>query len=657
MGLSALLEKILGSKGKTFLELAARFFTRRRLRSALLLLVVCLSMMSFALIVQVTGQVTAKMWIPKTIPPVDSFSLIRAPEAGAGSFFEYGPVEHYFLTNCSGDVVALAPRIVYMREGFHHTDSHPVEVLNASGSWSAIYEPIGLVPSREAQIGMNYSSVIVQGSFLKDEDRGAVVVASSLLEHLGYDPSKAVGSKITIRSGDRVRTFTIKGVLDPKKLTELKDSASLALLPGFLERFRGVFYYPYANETVIMLLDDMRDLIGVPYDAVTEVIVKTNRVGRDMLAFAWRVTRDLKAKVGAFMVKVGPDENPIIILPSTSMVWANMHIIIIALVIVAAIIMDNLIGSLHERLPEISVWTSVGANPTHVAINFFTEGLFLGILGGILGYFLAFLVDYIIISMGGVYAAIFPHWTKFLDPAWFGTIFAVSIAVCSLSAIYPSRKASKLTVPSLKRKWRPSGTTLLVKKVFVEDEELPIMLTSWDEVRSVYNYMTSKVRAMMMYYRIKPIYPLKWDIPNKQMSCKFRLTYAQMPSGYAVVKLVAKETKPSVINIYATVHPVSYTWGEVGKSDMANLSNITFAALEILRKLMLRWRVEIGEKAKIERKKLEKVKIEEIEREIEGVSERLMVEYEVCPHCGERVPKGTIICPSCHRRIKPKESE
>ncbi|MDR0958556.1 MAG: ABC transporter permease [Clostridiales bacterium] len=122
-------------------------------------------------------------------------------------------------------------------------------------------------------------------------------------------------------------------------------------------------------------------------------------------------------------------------------------------VIIAAIgIANTLIMSIYERTKEIGVMKVIGASLGDIKKLFLAEAAMIGLLGGILGVSLSFLVSYLMNNLqisalsgmfggsggGGMKLSVIPPWLVLLS-------LAISSLVGLLAGYFPARRATKLS--------------------------------------------------------------------------------------------------------------------------------------------------------------------------------------------------------------------
>ncbi|MDR1212651.1 MAG: ABC transporter permease [Propionibacteriaceae bacterium] len=108
----------------------------------------------------------------------------------------------------------------------------------------------------------------------------------------------------------------------------------------------------------------------------------------------------------------------------------------VALIIGCVAIANTTLVAVMERAGEIGLRQALGAKPVHIMVQFLTESVILGLLGGVLG------------SAVGVAAvivgAVARQWTPVLDPWLLLLAPAAGLVVGALAGLYPAWRASRL---------------------------------------------------------------------------------------------------------------------------------------------------------------------------------------------------------------------
>lgn len=112
----------------------------------------------------------------------------------------------------------------------------------------------------------------------------------------------------------------------------------------------------------------------------------------------------------------------------------------VTLLIGSFMVVNTMMASIHERRKDIGIMKAVGASRRQIMRIFFYEALVIGIIGGIAGYILGSLAAYITGPL------LFDGVTISYAPEYFVPTLALSLAVSTISAIYPASRASKIKI-------------------------------------------------------------------------------------------------------------------------------------------------------------------------------------------------------------------
>jgi putative ABC transport system permease protein len=97
-------------------------------------------------------------------------------------------------------------------------------------------------------------------------------------------------------------------------------------------------------------------------------------------------------------------------------------------------------SSVHQRIKDIGIMRAVGASRNQIIKVFIYEALIIGVLGGIVGYFLGTALAYAIGPL------VFEGTAISFVPQYLPLALGVSIAVAVAATIYPAIRASQIRV-------------------------------------------------------------------------------------------------------------------------------------------------------------------------------------------------------------------
>ena len=159
----------------------------------------------------------------------------------------------------------------------------------------------------------------------------------------------------------------------------------------------------------------------------------------------------------------------------------GLVLVAIQILIAAVFVLNTMVASVVERTKEISIFSSIGLAPNHIAMLFFAESLVYGVLGSVAGYYVAQGTAKIIVATG---------WLPGLTLNFSSTSAVLSagivMATVLLSTIYPARKAAQIAAPAMNEKafeTEPDGDEWRLPLPFsisaTEAAPLSAFLTNW----------------------------------------------------------------------------------------------------------------------------------------------------------------------------------
>ncbi|WP_411820777.1 MacB family efflux pump subunit [Hyphococcus formosus] len=256
---------------------------------------------------------------------------------------------------------------------------------------------------------------MAHGTFYSEEDetrRAAVVVlGATVAESLFGDQASAVGQYLFIGS----TPFEVGGVLAAKGATAWgQDMDDIALVPLSTGMMR-IFGRNYLNSITIAVEDAKK--IGET-EAAAEALLLTRHGG--VLDFNLRNTASILESVqetqNAFSMLLG-------------------SVAAISLIVGGIGVMNIMLVSVSERTREIGVRMATGARHSDIMMQFNTEALVVGGLGGLLGVLIGLGVS-IALGASGMSIAITP------TPAILA--FSSALAIGLIFGFMPARKAARL---------------------------------------------------------------------------------------------------------------------------------------------------------------------------------------------------------------------
>ncbi|MFQ6043676.1 MAG: ABC transporter permease, partial [Candidatus Poribacteria bacterium] len=129
--------------------------------------------------------------------------------------------------------------------------------------------------------------------------------------------------------------------------------------------------------------------------------------------------------------------------------FSGMSNLFIPILIAALIVLNTMLGAVYERVREISIYSSVGLAPVHIAFLFIAEACVYAIIGAVFGYLIGQTTSWALVKwelLSGLT----------LNYSSMSTVTSTIIVmlVVLASTIYPAIKASRMAVPDIERKWK-----------------------------------------------------------------------------------------------------------------------------------------------------------------------------------------------------------
>lgn len=129
--------------------------------------------------------------------------------------------------------------------------------------------------------------------------------------------------------------------------------------------------------------------------------------------------------------------------------WAAY--VILSLIIAVAVL--NIVGSLTmiviQKQRDIGILMSMGYTPKHIRSIFMYQGMYIGLIGSVVGGSLGFLVCYMqdaygLVKLSGSAAFLIDAYPVLMSWTDIVAVLSVTMVLCLLAALYPARRASSI---------------------------------------------------------------------------------------------------------------------------------------------------------------------------------------------------------------------
>jgi putative ABC transport system permease protein len=316
------------------------------------------------------------------------------------------------------------------------------------------------------------------GRFFRRDDEKSVVVNPALLRNLKIrlqdpDQQKKLPFADSLRGFRIVPPDSIVGrtldivttVVDVPGLLQnpvaafggrsgvpVKETVTRLTIVG-IEPGREPFEGPYRDRGILLPLATARTIPQMGFSSVWELLQRSGREsGYASLAVRVRKISDLdsvKKKVEAMGFGTLALADQLQEIKRGFVILDTMlgAVGTIALVVAALGIINTMVMSILERTREIGIMKAIGGSENEIKCIFFVEAGIIGLLGGIFGLLLGWMVTRIANTVANYYVAKqgIPHVEYFYIPVWLilGAV-AFSILVSLLAGLYPAVRAARI---------------------------------------------------------------------------------------------------------------------------------------------------------------------------------------------------------------------
>lgn len=292
--------------------------------------------------------------------------------------------------------------------------------LISFGDATLAFVGTGVEPEKEEIVSRNLP--FVAGQNLSVDDPEGIIVGQGLARQLGID----VGSKVVLLINTRGGSVNavegrVRGIF--ATLVKSVDDVGLRVPIAMARKLMRI---PGAHVWVI-LLDQVDQVDG------TLQGFKSRFAGGKFEFIPWSDLADFYNK-------------------TVKLLTSQMDVVraMIGSIIVLGI-SNMLIMNVLERTGEIGTLMAMGARRKNILALFISEGFFLGLLGGTIGLFVAFVLAHLISSVGipmppppgrtvGYSAEILLTWPIAI------VAFAIALGTTLIASVYPAWKASRLVI-------------------------------------------------------------------------------------------------------------------------------------------------------------------------------------------------------------------
>ncbi len=329
--------------------------------------------------------------------------------------------------------------------------------------------------------------ILVQGRWLQKSCCNEILLPQSLAKKLRItlNPVSAVTPKVFLFG----MPFNVVGIFDDEKMNAFRDLDGKPFTPAYLEAHPEEelteveveamesgeeilpiierFYYATPSSTVLIPFETCLALGG----KIKAIYVLKSKNSPDIDILAQRL-----GTWYAHSFYIGKNQKVWYHSALVTVRYQGVTNLIIPILIVILICLNTLIGQVHERKKEISVYTSVGLAPHHVGMLFIMEALSFAVMSCVAGYLIAqFTAHY----FGNLpfFSSLTFNYSSLSSIASMIMVFGVVF----VASLYPARIAVDIAMPDVEKTWdlpEPDGDVLVVDLPFLfpESDRVAVLL-------------------------------------------------------------------------------------------------------------------------------------------------------------------------------------
>jgi len=371
-------------------------------------------------------------------PPVKAAAVFSGGEGVAGST----PLEEKVIAWFTEDADPLyaVPKYVNQPQRQYREAYSPFGRLEGM----PIFGVLAVAPSLEAEMN-GLDRAVVSGRYLTDGEANTALISVSLAERLG----KTVGDTVTFNSLDRSHGFLIVGLLGDEEFMSIVDLDGEPIVPQKIVEFERIELEgpDYVVEGLVYC-DPSEVLVVNQATGANVTRMWINRVnlvfeeGYDVLGFASSTALNRGFRVWA------SSADGVYLAELAGYFQGKGLPILVPWLIVVLNVVVTMLNSYYERRHDISIYSSIGMNPSHISGVFLAEAAVIGVVAGGLGYLLglgAYKFIYLVTPTLQVKQKVSAFWSL--------AAIGMSLSAVLMGGVVAVRNSTVFT-PSLRRRWR-----------------------------------------------------------------------------------------------------------------------------------------------------------------------------------------------------------
>ena len=323
---------------------------------------------------------------------------------------------------------------------------------------------LGVTADEQEVTGLDRCLLV--GKWFDEDDRYVCIIPTDMASKLeiGFED---VGTATVRLFGEM---FTVVGIIDSRKAEHVKDLDGEVLTPADFKETGGQMIQMTAQREqeerqgltdrppVIEAFEHLKmdNVLIVPYRTLREVggslrsvAVKFNE-GVEVVGLIENFISRLAVTLFAGIKNEETGRIDVSVYSSLGLTtFRGLTNLFIPMLIAALIVLNTMMGAVHERFREVSIYSSVGLAPVHISFLFIAEACVYAVLGVVSGY---------LVGQGVAKVLILGGWLSgfTLNYSSMSTVMSALLVmiVVMLSTLYPAKKAASIAVPDVMRRWK-----------------------------------------------------------------------------------------------------------------------------------------------------------------------------------------------------------
>jgi hypothetical protein len=355
--------------------------------------------------------------------------------------------------------------VVVPRSWYIAFDDEQKKYIEIAGDTSVVRATgmLGLMPEEVRVTGID--KALVAGSFFTSDDEASCLMAESMAQALGIDPTELGEARVQVFG----QQLIVRGLYDAELFEAVHDLDDESLLPADFQMSSAQALGPSVGDDMSIALEtaamDIRPFVHLEADNVLVLPYGTLReAGGTLRSVAVKLDDGTRGQelVEDFLLRLAitlfaglkdPGDPTINVFSYTSIGMTSVEglgALVIPMFIAALIVLNAMMGAVYERFREIGIYSSVGLAPLHIALLFLAEACVYAVIGVTLGYILGQGLGKVLITFDLLQG-------MNLNYSSMAAIVSsvIVMAVVLLSTLYPAKVAARTAVPDTVRRWVP----------------------------------------------------------------------------------------------------------------------------------------------------------------------------------------------------------